>query len=64
MYFSKVKDCNRFRVKNVNRRMHLIYNLNVNFLDIIACKRKIGDEVEMLFNDFFMRFIYFIKNAL
>ena len=45
---------NRFRVRNLNALIHLIYNLNINFVDIIAHKRKIGDEVKTFSNDFFM----------
>ena len=44
--FGEVKGYNRFRVSNANRLIHLIYNLIVNFVDIIAYKRKIGDGVK------------------
>ena len=60
----EVKGYNRFRVSNANRLIQLIYNLNINSVDITAYKRKTGEGIKTFFNDFFMRILYFMKKAL
>ena len=42
-HLAVVKGYKRFRVINANRFIHPIYNLIVNFIDISAYNRKIGD---------------------